>query len=166
MFILGVTNHWVTLYAYYRTQLAEQQSVSEREGLSLVYLDSNNVPVLGASDGEIDDLVTEREKKRVQIKGQGYSSWKRDVVKQAFCDQRDLVTLLARCLSGQQNLLQHALCRHWSVVLDSFEQHMASAVVDVDIFLPLLIQWLENHHQPNSLRDHQVSTAGSNVLVH
>ena len=166
VFILGVTNHWLTLYAYHRNQSAEQHPVSKREGLALVYLDSNNVPVLGASDEEIDDIVVEREKKRVQKKGQGYSSWKRDVIKQAFCDQRDLVTLLARCLSGQQSLLQHVLCRHWSVVLDSFEQHVAAgAVVGVDMFLPLLIQWLENHHQPNSLRDHQVSTVGSNAIA-
>ena len=107
-------------------------------------------------------MVIEREKKRVQIKGQGYSAWKRGVVKQAFCDQRDLVTLLARCLSGQCNLLQHALCQHWGVVLDSFEQHVAGVLVNVDMFLPLLLQWLENHHQPNSLRDHQVGTAESN----
>lgn len=125
-------------------------------GLSLIYMDSNNVAVLGASDKQIDDIVVEKEKKRVEMKGQGYTSWKRGVIRQALRDQRDLVSLLASCLSGQQTLPQHVLCWQWRSVLDSFEQNMTSALTEVDMFLPLLLQWLENHHRPHSLRDLQV----------
>ena len=152
MFILGVTNHWVTLYAYHRTQPQFRGT-----GLALLYWDSNNVAILGTSDTDIHQVVDKKERERMRVKGCGYSSWKRAVFTQALYDQQDLLTLLARCLSGQERFAQCVLCRHWNNVLDSFEQHMVGAKSEEDLFLPLLLQWLETQHQPNSLRDHQVS---------
>ena len=152
LFILGVTNHWVTLYAYHSSERGLRGS-----GLSLVYFDSNNVAVLGASDSDIQRVVMEKERERVRVKGRGYSSWKRAVFTQALFDQRDLVDLLAKCLSGQQSLSQSVASGHWNSVLDSFEEHMSTALSEEDLFLPLLLHWMETQHQPNSLRDHQVS---------
>lgn len=155
VFILGVTDHWVTVYAY---RSAVQHTLDNHGRLSLVYMDSNNVAVLGASDGQIDDIVTEKEKRRVERKGKGYTSWRRSVIRQALCDQRDLVSLLASCLNGQISLPQHTLCQNWTSVLDSFDQNVTRAVVEPHLFVPLLLQWLETHHRPHTLRDHQVGT--------
>ena len=152
VFILGVTNHWVTLYAYHRTQPERG-----RHPLALIYWDSNNVTVIGASDNDILQVVDKKEKERLRVKGRAYSSWKKAVFTQALCDQRDVVTLLARCLSGQEEFAQRALCGHWNTVLTSFQEHVSrEAKSEEDLFLPLLLQWLETQHQPGSLRDHQV----------
>ena len=162
MFILGVTNHWVTMYAYYTPPPAEQgcghapQGLGENAGLCLVYVDSNNVAVLGASDSQIEDIVREKERERVRVKGCGYTPWKRGVVGQALRDQRDLVALLADCLSGEQSLPRHVVSHYWSSVVDSFQQHVAGPAGEGDMFLPLLLQWLESQQRPHSLRDHQV----------
>ena len=153
VFILGVTNHWVTLYTYHRTQ-----SWCRGARLAMLYWDSNNLAVLGASDNDIHQLVDKKEKERMRVKGCGYTSWKKAVFTQALRDQRDLVTLLARCISGQQRFAQCVLCGHWNTVLSSFEEHMVRAKLEEDLFLPLLLQWLETQHQPSSLRDHQVTT--------
>ena len=160
VFILGVTNHWVTLYAYHRPEPDLRGA-----GLSLLYWDSNNLAVLGASDTDIHRVVDQKEKERVRVKGKAYSSWKKAVFTQALCDQRALVTLLARCLSGQQHFVQCVLCGHWNAVLDSFDQSLTAARDEEDLFLPLLLQWLETQHQPNSLRDHQVKSVANTKHV-
>ena len=152
VFILGVTNHWVTLYAYHRAQPRPGG-----ESLSLLYFDSNNVAVLGATDSDICRVVEEKERERVRVKGYGYRSWKKTVITQALCDQRDVVTLLARCLSGQQNFSQSVASGQWKLVLDSFEQHITTAAKsEEELFLPLLLQWLETQHQPKSISDQHV----------
>ena len=140
----------------------------EGDGLSLgrcrgevrvVYMDSNNVAVLQARDEEIEAIVREKEEERVKRKGKGYSDWKRGVISQAFRDQRDLVCLLCSCLSGLGDLPSHTLGCSWLRVLDSFQEHVvvpAGESRDGELFLALLLQWLECQHRPQSLRDTQV----------
>ena len=127
----------------------------------LICLDSNNVDVLCASDKDIDALVKKKEEERMKRKDRGYSDWERLVVTQAFRDQRDVVTLLCACLSGQGDLLSHMLNSSWLHILESFQEHverMMPGSEGEELFLPLLLQWLECQHQPASLRDVQVGS--------
>ena len=166
VFILGVTNHWVTLLAT-KSGPGEQDRTSavlgsderERSGgekISLIYLDSNNVPVLGASDADILALVHKKEKERVQRKGKGWSEWKRGVIYQAFVDQRALVSMLADCLCDNADLRGELLRVSWSRMLDSYDQNVfarLSSSEDTGLYVALLLHWLEGQYHPQTLRD-------------
>lgn len=150
MFILGVTNHWVTVYAYHNKKHSKNEPT-----LSLLYWDSNNISILHSSDADIEIVVNEKEKEKVKRKGYGYKPWKRAVFRQSLSDQRDLVILLSECLSGEKAFKQCVLCGLWNSVLDSFEKNVGE--VEEDEFLSLLLQWLENDYLPSSLQNHQVN---------
>lgn len=168
VFILGVTNHWVTLLVtksrrgeQYETSpaLESDNTVRERsasEKISLIYLDSNNAPVLTASDVDLLGLVHKKEKERVQRKGKGWSEWKRGVVYQAFVDQRALVGMLADCLCDSGDLRGELLRVSWSRMLDSYDQSVGarlSGSKDTGLYVALLLHWLEGQYHPQTIRD-------------
>lgn len=164
VFILGVTNHWVTLLAT-KSRVGDQRRTStvldsdehERsEKISMIYLDSNNAPVLAASDTDILALVRKKEKERVQRKGRGWSEWKRGVIYQAFVDQRALVSMLADCLCDNADLRGELLRVSWSRMLDSYDQNVVarlSSSEDTGLYVALLLHWLEEQYHPQTLRD-------------
>lgn len=168
VFILGVTNHWVTLLVT-KSRRGEQcetspalesdNTVRERsasEKISLIYLDSNNAPVLTASDVDLLGLVHKKEKERVQRKGKGWSEWKRGVVYQAFVDQRALVGMLADCLCDSGDLRGELLRVSWSRMLDSYDQSVGarlSGSKDTGLYVALLLHWLEGQYHPQTIRD-------------
>ena len=164
VFILGVTNHWVTLLAT-KCRVGDQRRTStvldsdehERsEKISMIYLDSNNAPVLAASDTDILALVRKKEKERVQRKGRGWSEWKRGVIYQAFVDQRALVSMLADCLCDNADLRGELLRVSWSRMLDSYDQNVVarlSSSEDTGLYVALLLHWLEEQYHPQTLRD-------------
>lgn len=175
VFILGVTNHWITLLAYksgpkewtntcraVEEHDCEPENIvweSGREKVALLYLDSNNVPVLGASDADILAHMHKKEKERVQRKGKGWSEWKRGVIFQAFVDQRQLVWMLADCLCGKVDLRGELLGSSWCRVLDSYEQSVVAFLdsrEDSGLYVALLLQWLEAHYRPQTLKDTHV----------
>ena len=186
VFILGVTNHWVTLLVT-KSRRGEQcetspaldsdnksrrgeqcetspvldsdNTVHDRsasEKISLIYLDSNNAPVLTASDVDLLGLVHKKEKERVQRKGKGWSEWKRGVVYQAFVDQRALVGMLADCLCDSGDLRGELLRVSWSRMLDSYDQSVGarlSGSEDTGLYVALLLHWLEGKYHPQTIRD-------------
>lgn len=168
VFILGVTNHWVTLLVT-KSRRGEKcetspaldldNTVRERsasEKISLIYLDSNNAPVLTASDVDLLGLVHKKEKERVQRKGKGWSEWKRGVVYQAFIDQRALVGMLADCLCDSGDLRGELLRVSWSRMLDSYDQSVGarlSGSKDTGLYVALLLHWLEGQYHPQTIRD-------------
>ena len=128
--------------------------------VGLLYLDSNNVPMLTASNEEIVKIVEKKEAERIRCKGKGYSEWKRGVIFQAFVDQRDVVQLLAECLSGQRDLRSEMVAANWTNVLNSYDDHVLYPLAnsrDANLYTALLLQWLEVHCHPRSLRDSQLS---------
>ena len=162
---MGVTNHWLSVLAYKTS--SEAWVKAERKGLDgmvreerfgVVYMDSNNVPILSmtASNTEIIEIVRKKEEERVWRKGKGYSEWKHGVIYQAFVDQRDLVHMLVQCLCGRTNLRREMVVAYWTRVLDSFDQHVGCAFGqngDCGLQMVLLLQWLESHYHPHTLRD-------------
>ncbi len=148
-FLLGVTNHWVTVLAF------RVPGEVEREKRGLVYLDSNNVPVLTAGNSDIVQIV-KKESERLRRKGRGYSEWKRGVMYQAFVDQRDVVQLLVEVLYGSKNLCTEVLTTHYTRLMDSFSEHVDQPLgdkADRGMYTALLVHWLENHYRPQTLRD-------------
>ena len=181
VFILGVTNHWVTLLAYktsgdscVKTAVECEAIIADRdsskqvermarlkifkEKIGLLYLDSNNVPVLTASNTDILQIMSKKEADSVKRKGRGWSEWKRGVIFQAFVDQREVVRMLSRCLCGQSDLRTELLEASWAQVLDSYEQHVSvGSREDPGLGPALLLQWLEVQYRPQSLCKHQLA---------
>ena len=181
-FILGVTNHWVVLTAYKtgepclcgrdHTHLnykksentvngchTNRHSSCTHERVNLIYLDSNNAPAIIFSDDDIVKRVEENEKEIMSIKGKGYDEWKRSMHQQAYKDQRDIVLKLASCLSGECDLRGEVAEDYTHRFLESF-----SAKVDdplnsegPDLYIPLLLNWIENFYPPQMLREFMFS---------
>lgn len=145
VFILGVTNHWVTLAVHKR-----------KENISAFYLDSNNEPVLMASEAHLEDLVQIREDKYTKRKGKPYSQWKRTVLYQSFVDQRDVVKLLTKCLSGEKDLRGELATQNWIKLLASYYQVVSEEGDDADSHLVSLIKWLEEHYPTQVILSHHI----------
>ncbi len=143
VFILGVTNHWVTLLAYRQCP----------EGIGLLYLDSNNEPVLLATEDDIDKLVEAREQKYIKRKGVGYEPWKRKILRQSLCDQRDVVALLSDCLRGTHTLSSEYVSSHWEKMLSSYREMVTTSARDRDVHTVGLLCWLESGYSVRGLRD-------------
>ena len=159
VFILGVTNHWVTLLAY---KTKEACHCKENNGqtcgrgrVGLVYMDSNNVPVMCYSDNDIIRHVEDQEKERMAIKGKGYDNWQRNVIRQAYIDQREIVFKLSRCLRGLNDLRQELAENYAQKVLTSFRTHVDETIQTkgVDLYIPLLLNWMETCYPPKILGD-------------
>lgn len=164
VFILGVTNHWVTLVAYkngciqqdaaegecYSHKLETADSSENRIGL--VYMDSNNVPVLCYDDADIVRHIEEAERRAVEKKGKGFTDWHRAMYQQALVDQRQVVLKLAQALSGTLDLQSELVRNYMDRILDSFGSCVTKKMNgDAAMFLPLLVDWLENCHPAKSL---------------
>ena len=143
VFILGVTNHWVTLLAYRKCP----------EGIGLLYLDSNNEPVLLATETDIDKLVEAREQKYIKRKGVGYEPWKRNILRQSLCDQRDVVAVMSDCLQGTHTLSCEFVSSHWEKMLSNYREMVTTTVGDRDVHTVDLLCWLESGYSVRGLRD-------------
>lgn len=146
-----MTNHWVTLVVH----------KSIENGVTDFYLDSNNEPVLLASDTHLENLVQAREIKHTKRKGEPYSQWKRKVLYQSFEDQRDVVNLLVRCISGEKDLRGELTTQSWTKLLDSYYQHVGGRGDDPDLHLACLIEWLEDHYPSKIIHSYHL-----NILCH
>jgi len=143
VFILGVTNHWVSLLAY--------KDIGSKIGI--LYCDSNNEPVLQATDNEIEQLVIAREEKHKKRKGVGYESWKRNTLKQSFHDQRDLVDLLTQCLQGSHTLPSMLVSGHWESLLTNYHRQVSMASSNAgDGHIVKLLHWLETGYSVSALK--------------
>ena len=153
VFIIGVTNHWVALLAY--------KTSCNLYKMGLLYLDSNNDVVLGASTEHLEILVAKRERKRQEKKGTKYTAWERKILLQSFKDQRDIVHLLGECLVGRANLCQEHVTRTWEALLDSYNEEVINPLKDEfigsDFHTGLVLQWLEVHYQPTVIINNQFS---------
>ena len=145
-FILGVTNHWVTIVV--------EKRVKSR--LHVFYLDSNNEPVLMATETELQTLVKAREQKYMKRKGIPYTDWKRNVLYQSFVDQRDIVELLVKCVSGEADLRGELTKQAWSKLIESFYESVSVSDGDDDLFLASLVQWIEQHYPTSVINKHHL----------
>ena len=106
----------------------------------MIYMDSNNVPVPGYSNEDIDAHLLKQENERIKVKGEGYTDWKRETYRQAYKDQRDLVFKLTRCVSGCGNLCR-CYCRLHLATDGKPNKCVKQRVIELEdsnLFLPLL----------------------------
>ena len=166
VFILGVTNHWVSLLAYKATEQSsssnrlndyhEQCNKQQQQRIGMVYMDSNNIPVPGYTNEDIDALLLKQENERIKVKGKGYTDWKREMYRQAYKDQRELVLKLTQCVSGCGNLCTDVIANYISRVMKSYNECVEQRLVklgDSNLFLPLLLDWLQNHYPPQTMEE-------------
>lgn len=149
--VLGVTNHWLTVLAYRIPGTAQ---------VGVLYMDSNNTPVLKASDEELNRMLHLKEQERIKNKGQGYSPWQRTIKLQAWKDQRCLLDVLSECFSGTHNLRTELLDGSWNSLLESYYSNVCSHGVELGhqtMCLLLLVQWLQTERHPKGIREMQVS---------
>lgn len=153
IFILGVTNHWLTLAAY-KTRGVCPCGCGHNQ-VNILYMDSNNVPVPCLTDKGIEDHMIQQEKRRVEIKRRGYPDWKRFVIRQAYIDQRAIVDKLARYVCGRINLRAEFVQEYISKMLDSFKKDVSEVVATGgrDLYVPLLINWLDGHYPVKILQE-------------
>ena len=125
-------------------------------GVHLVLFDSQNKPTAVMTDEDIASVIAEWEEKDFRRKGRPYSEWERQNYQQALQDQRELLPLLARCLSGCISLLTEyidlriaALVGHYHT---SVHQPFLSRGEGVDGYLALMSHWLESYNRPQHIR--------------
>lgn len=149
--VLGVTNHWLTVLTY---------RIPSTARVGVLYLDSNNTPVLKVSDEELDRILHFKEQERVKNRGQGYSPWQRTIKVQAWKDQRRLLDVLSECFSGTHNLRTELLDASWNSLLESYYGNVCTHGTELDhqtMCLLLLVQWLQSERPPKGIREMQVS---------
>lgn len=125
-------------------------------GVHLVLFDSQNKPTMVMTDEDIASKIAEWEEKDLRRKGRPYSEWERQNYQQALRDQRELLPVLARCLSGSSTLVTEyidsritALVGHYR---ESVHQLLAMSGEGMDRYLALLSHWLETYNQPQHIR--------------
>lgn len=153
--VLGVTNHWLTVLAY---------RIPEINRVGVLYMDSNNTPILKVSDDELNTILHLKEQERMKKKGQGYSPWQRTIRLQAWKDQRRLLDVLCECLSGKHDLRTELLDASWDSLLTSYYNSVCTHGAELGhqtICLLLLVQWLQTERHPKGIREMQVSSLHS-----
>ena len=143
VFILGVTNHWVTLMAYQ----------TRGKNIGVLYLDSNNEPVLLATSGDIKSLVEKREQKHIARSGVGYTPWKRDTLEQSLHDQRDVVNLLCDCVRGECDLRYELINSYWKRLVRSYRENVTCQPGSGDLYAVMLLNWLESHYSAHVISE-------------
>jgi hypothetical protein len=154
IFILGVTNHWVTLLVYKTNSTCSCGCGRDRVGV--VYTDSNNVPTISYTDGDIEGHIVTQEKERIKMKGEGYPTWRKNVIRQAYHDQRAAVHMICRYISGCDDIRRDLAHDYINGMLDSFDNDVRGGVAvggATDLYLLLLIEWLDNSHPPKVIRE-------------
>ena len=149
--ILGVTNHWLTVLAY---------KVPATGQVGVLYLDSNNTPILRASDEELNRILASKEQEKMKKRGEGYTTWQRTIKLQAWKDQRHLLDVLSDCLSGRHNLRTELLDSTWRSLLDSYYSNVCTHGARSGhhtICLLQLVQWLQVERRPKAIREVQLS---------
>ena len=132
----------------------------------MIYMDSNNVPMLCLSDKGISDYVKEQEEKRKAVKGRGYQNWKRNVIQQAYIDQRGIVDRISSYVSGESDMVQETVSSYVNKMLSSFNNHVEKSLIsgDPDFYIPLLLSWLESHYPVKVLRDNLLPFISDEII--
>ena len=148
-----MTNHWVTLLAYKTLQGGEDGSGQQKVGI--IYMDSNNVPVLRYSDKDIEEHIVEQEQRRIKEKGRGYENWKKNVIRQAYIDQRSIVHKISNYITGNVDMRQEVIEEYTGKLLKSFNEQVHDNMLThgIDYYIPLLINWMDLHYPAKILQD-------------
>ena len=126
-------------------------------GVHLVFLDSQNKHTAVMTDEDIEKKIAEWEEKDYRKKGRSYSDWERQNYQQSLRDQRELLPVLARCLSGSTSLTTEYVDSRITALVGNYRKSVHSPFLsageeDPDMYLSLLSQWLETYNRPQHIR--------------
>ena len=112
IFILGITNHWVSVLI---------TKENKKHSVSLVYFDSCNEPIVTYTDEDIIDHMKKKEAEKIKKKGKGWTAWEHEITKQSYMDQRDVVHMLASCAAGSSDLCNEMINGEVNKITQSFK---------------------------------------------
>ena len=137
---------------------------ADSEGdVHLVFCDSNNLNSPGMRDEDIPDLVAKYDEERLRKKGRRYTEWERQNCHQACIDQRDIIPILARCVSGKSSLLVEYVDGKISTLVNNYKEYVSTPFKggsDPCVYASLLLTWIEMYNKPKHLRDKIVVLVG------
>merc|ERR1719498_995072 len=153
--IVGALSHWITVVV---NKVPAADGVA---ALEVLLFDSNNTPVLGASDLQLAEIAAAKAEER----GWSPSSTKESYYRNSLHDMRSVVTLLARLFAGAIDLRAEAanvsverMLAGFEVTVDAVPRDTADATVvseqpdtegsDVEAWY----QWLREQQPPAVLR--------------
>ena len=137
------------------THFHGNNGVCTAEKIRMIIMDSNNAANITASDEDIVEMVAKSEKERIERKGNGYDDWRRSMFIQSKKDQRDILLKIAHCVAGTANLCQEKAESYTRNVLTSYADKVDTPLRDstTDLYLPLLLTWMDNYFPPQVLRE-------------
>ena len=118
-FMMGVTNHWVSLVAHHIGGYRE-----------FVFLDSRNRPYLQYTEEEIVELYQEIGRERASLGKKPFTNWELTVAHQGVKDIQQSVSILMSCLLGHTTLPQVVVSTKVRHLLDNFDQMPGDTVLD------------------------------------
>lgn len=125
-------------------------------GVHLVFFDSQNKPTAVMTDEDIVSKIAKWEEKDHRWKGRPYSDWEWQNYQQALRDQRELLPVLARCLSGSTSLMTEYVDLRIAALVGNYRKSVhlpfVSAGEGMDAYLALLSHWLETYNRPKHIR--------------
>lgn len=131
---------------------------SADSGVHLVFLDSQNKRTAVMTDEDIERKIAEWEDRDYRRKGRSYSDWERQNYQQSLRDQRELLPVLARCLSGSTSLTMEYVDAKIAALVGNYRKSVhqpflsAGAEEGLDVYLALLSQWLQTYNRPKHIR--------------
>lgn len=118
-FMMGVTNHWVSLVAHHIGGYREY-----------FFLDSRNRPYLHFTEEQIVQLYEEIGQERVHLGKKPFTNWELTVAHQGVKDIQQSVRILMSCLVGQTTLPQVVVSCKVQHLLDNFDQMPGDSFLD------------------------------------
>ena len=124
-------------------------------GVHMVFFDSQNKHTAVMTDEDIVRKIAQWEEKDYRRKGRRYSEWERQNYQQALRDQRELLPVLARCLSGSTSLVTEYIDLRIAALVGNYRKSVhlpfVSAGEGMDAYLALLSHWLETYNRPKHI---------------
>merc|ERR1719498_47372 len=118
--IVGALSHWITIV------VNKVPTASGATAVEVLLFDSNNTPVLGASEAQLAEIAAAK----AQERGWDPSSSKESYYRSSLRDRQAVVTLLARLFSGATDMRVEAVNGAVELMLADFESTKEAIVQD------------------------------------
>jgi hypothetical protein len=118
-------------------------------------MDSNNKPLLHASDEQLWDIVVDGHKIRL-LRGKDLNIHEQLLYFQSMCDIRDSIRHIQHIILDSVDLLQEWVDNGINLVLKSYQHHVLSKLSDdhdQTLLLSLVEAWLDDEMNPRQIEE-------------